>query len=406
MHFYPWDARHGFSYRSIAEDKRHLHVRDDYFKYLRSAGYRKYHGNEHDGYHENIGAIKSIVPYEYSWDHFVGKEACRFIDNYGKDGPFAMMVGFPGPHDPYDPSEDFGDIPSEDSVPEPIPIYEHDEPHVEAQKGGGRAEWADLNFSDMNTQDSKKKRKMRAHYAGLVQQIDYEVGEIIKSLEKNNLIDNTVIFFATDHGDHLGDHGLFGKGTFHEASAHIPLIVRTPETVNKPKRSNQLVYLYDITATILTLAGAEIPSYYDSKPLPDIPGIKSSNREILFGLQPHGWMAYDGTWKLAKYRNGVRTLFNMDDDKNEAKNLYDNPENFVLRSELEAKLSTEIMDSINFSVFDRMIDTKNSLNESNDFGMEGWEWKYPASPMRKFGITSASDPSEVILKNKIKDNHE
>ena len=315
-----------------------------------------------------------------------------------------MMVGFPGPHDPYDPSEDFGDIPSEDSVPEPIPKYEHDEPHVEGQNDKGRAEWADLNFNHINRQDAKKKRKMRAHYAGLVQQIDHEVGEIIKSLEKNNLIDNTVIFFATDHGDHLGDHGLFkfGEMTFHEATAHIPLIVRTPDTVNNPKRSDQLVYLYDITATILTFAGAEIPSYYDSKPLPDIPGIDSSNRDILFGLQPHGWMAYDGTWKLSKYRNGVRTLFKMDDDKNEAKNLYDNPENFVLRSELEAKLSTEIMDSINFSVFDRMIDTKNSLNESDDFGKEGWEWTYPASPMRKFGITSASDPSEVNTKKQDK----
>ena len=136
--------------------------------------------------------------------------------------------------------------------------------------------------------------------------------------------------------------------------------------------------------------------------MPDIPGIDSSNRDILFGLQPHGWMAYDGTWKLSKYRNGVRTLFKMDDDKNEAKNLYDNPENFVLRSELEAKLSTEIMDSINFSVIDRMIDTKNSLNESDDFGKEGWEWTYPASPMRKFGITSASDPSEVNTKKQDK----
>jgi len=83
----------------------------------------------------------------------------------------------------------------------------------------------------------------------------------------------------------------------------------------------------------------------------------------------------------------------MDDDKNEAKNLYGNPENFVLRSELEAKLSTEIMDSINFSVFDRILDnkdTKNSLSQSDDFGKEGWEWNYPASPIRKFGMDSAS----------------
>ena len=46
--------------------KRHIHVRDDYFKKLRSAGLRKFHGDEHEGYQENFTAIKSIVPYEHS----------------------------------------------------------------------------------------------------------------------------------------------------------------------------------------------------------------------------------------------------------------------------------------------------------------------------------------------------
>ena len=54
MHFYPWDARMGFQYRSITEDKRWIHIRDDYYQYLREAGYRKYHGNEHEGYFKLI----------------------------------------------------------------------------------------------------------------------------------------------------------------------------------------------------------------------------------------------------------------------------------------------------------------------------------------------------------------
>jgi arylsulfatase len=57
MHFYPWDVRLGFQYRSIAEDKRWIHIRDDYSPHLREAGYRKYHGNEHQGYFEHKGAV-------------------------------------------------------------------------------------------------------------------------------------------------------------------------------------------------------------------------------------------------------------------------------------------------------------------------------------------------------------
>lgn len=96
MHFYPWDLRLGFQYRSIAEDKRWIYLRDDYYHFLHARGLRRYHGNEHEGYYENKGAIINRLPWECSVDHFVGQEACRFIREHGKDGPFAMMVGFPG----------------------------------------------------------------------------------------------------------------------------------------------------------------------------------------------------------------------------------------------------------------------------------------------------------------------
>ncbi|MDF1514915.1 MAG: sulfatase-like hydrolase/transferase, partial [Anaerolineae bacterium] len=109
MHFYPWDARLGFQYRSIAEDKRWIYIRDDYFQHLKDNGLRKYHGSEHEGYYEHKGAIINRLPWEFSVDHFVGQQAVKFIDDYGADGPFAMMVGFPGPHCPYDPNQQFLD---------------------------------------------------------------------------------------------------------------------------------------------------------------------------------------------------------------------------------------------------------------------------------------------------------
>ena len=121
MHFYPWDINHGFQYRVIAEDKRWLHVRDDYYHFLRENGHRKYHGNEHDGYYENRGAIVNKLPWELSVDHFVGQEACRFLRNYGGETPFAMMVGFPGPHCPYDPNAEFLDKIDPSAMPDAMP---------------------------------------------------------------------------------------------------------------------------------------------------------------------------------------------------------------------------------------------------------------------------------------------
>lgn len=76
----------------IAEDKRWLQVRDDYYHYLKEQGLRKLHGNEHEGYFENRGAIINRLPWEHNVDRFVGREACRFIENYGGEGKFAMMV--------------------------------------------------------------------------------------------------------------------------------------------------------------------------------------------------------------------------------------------------------------------------------------------------------------------------
>ncbi|OPZ66929.1 MAG: hypothetical protein BWY83_02747 [bacterium ADurb.Bin478] len=86
MHFYPWDLRLGFQYRAIAEDKRWIHIRDDYYHFLHARGLRRYHGNEHEGYYENKGAIINRLPWECSVDHFVGQEACRFIREHEQDG--------------------------------------------------------------------------------------------------------------------------------------------------------------------------------------------------------------------------------------------------------------------------------------------------------------------------------
>ena len=371
MHFYPWDARHGFQYRVVCEDKLWTRIRDDYYHYLRARGLRK-PGWTEGGYLEGKGAASAMVPWEHSWDRYTGREARRFIDSHGRDGPFALMVGFPGPHDPYDPADDFPTRFDLAEMPDPIPASASHgatlrEARIRARRGMGM---------DLTTYTDAEQKDARAHYAGLVKQIDHEVGEIIDVLRKNDLLDSTVIIFATDHGDHIGDHGLEGKATFYESAAHIPLLVRVPRSAAGTVCSD-LVELRDVTATMLRLAGCDLPDYMDSRPLPALGLHGSSPRTHIFGMLTQAWMALDGEWKLSKYSTGEAMLFNMVADPQEQRNLVEDPRYGDVCRRLEAEMTTEIMDSLAFAAHDRLVSPQ-GLSGDDDFAREGWTWGFPA----------------------------
>ena len=373
MHFYPWDLRLGFQYRFIAEDKRWQYIRDDYYHYLQEAGLRKLHGNEHEGYYENKGAIVNRLPWEYSVDHFVGLEACRFIDRYGGEGPFAMMVGFPGPHCPYDPCPEFLDRVNPDLIPEAVPEVEGDAPLLRRNNvEGNRRPWNGVDYSEFT---EAQKLKIRVHYAAEVAQIDYEVGQIVESLRRQGLLENTVILFSSDHGDYLGDHNLIGKGTFFEASIHVPMLVSVP-WMEGSSRNDEPVCLTDVTATMLQLAGLEVPAHVDSIPLPGLGLDRASSHERIVGVLQGGWMIDDGEWRLAKYGTGEALLFHTAEDPDEQCNLYDDPASLAIRSRLEAELTQAIMASLHEANHERRVYVRD-LSQETWFGREGWQRPYP-----------------------------
>jgi arylsulfatase len=372
MHFYPWDARLGFQYRSIAEDKRWLHIRDDYYHHLRANGHRKYHGNEHEGYFENKGAIVNRLPWELQPDHFVGQKACEFIRAYGQDGPFAMMVGFPGPHCPYDPAPEFLREFDPANMPEPVPDA-GDTPGLRQQNiAGNRGPWNGVDYSEFTRE---QKLRIRAHYAALVKQIDLEVGRILDALRERDLLDNTVIIFASDHGDYLGDHNLIGKGHFYESSFHVPLIACGPNVERNVVRDD-LVALTDVTATMLRLAGVEVPAHLDSRPLPGLGISGAAGRDFLIGALGGGWLIYEGPWRLSKYGTGETLLFNVEDDPQEQRNLVDAPQFRETYRDLDAKLTRWIMDAMVESHFSQRVYMRD-LAMSTTFGREGWQPTYP-----------------------------
>ena len=378
MHFYPWNERRGFQYRVVCEDKRWLHVRDDYYHYLKKHGLRKLHGDEMDGYHENKGAVLHDIPWEHSWDRFVGAESVKFIERYGSEGPFAMMVGFPGPHCPYDPNEQFLKSVDESKLPSPAPEVDGHHPNLrDTNVSGNRRPWNGVDYGEF---PDSTKSTIRKHYSGLVQQIDYEVGAIVDALDRQGLLDNTYIVLASDHGDYLGDHNLIGKASFFESAIRIPFVAMGPGVAGG-QVVEDLVELRDVTATMLKWAGIEdLPVWYDAIPLPGdgMPG--ESGRDRIFGMLTDGWMNYDGRFKLHRYRSGEALLFDIENDPQEQSNLLDHPAYANVRHRLEAELFSEVMTSIEAASQDRLAQY-GDMSQDPSFGKESWEREYPHPPV-------------------------
>jgi arylsulfatase A-like enzyme len=374
MHFYPWEARWGFRHRVIAEDKIWINIEDDYYHFLRAHGYHKTIGYEKPEFHQQFMAFLSDIPLEYSVDRFCGQEATRWIAEYPGEEPFAMMVGFPGPHSPYDPTPEYAALYAPLDMPEPIPEVAEDAALMGRQgQWPARRSWYAYNHSERPTRDHYMLQ--RAYYAALVKQIDDQVGTILQALREKGILDNTVLIFSSDHGDYLGDHDLTGKGSFYESATRVPLLVRMPGAKQR-KSYDGLATLSDVTATILGLAGCEVPAHMDSLPLPELGLSDETPRDRVVGSLKRRWMLVRENWKLAKYGGGGAMLFDLDRDPTEQNNLANEGRYAEVCRRLDAELTEAIMDSIDVSHADKRIYT-HTLSGSREFGRPGWPRTYP-----------------------------
>ncbi|MCB1153583.1 sulfatase-like hydrolase/transferase, partial [bacterium] len=179
MHFYPWDLAEGFQHRVIAEDKRHIHIQDDYAVALADEGFAKEHANNQRGYRENKGASFCDLPNHLHVDRWVGNRAADYIAALEGNQPFALMVGFPGPHCPYDPPESALAGLDPDALPAPLAATAESLTHHAEFVAGYRREWADLDYTELS---GEQIRASRLHYAASVQRIDQDVGNILAAL--------------------------------------------------------------------------------------------------------------------------------------------------------------------------------------------------------------------------------
>jgi choline-sulfatase len=165
----------------------------------------------------------------------------------------------------------------------------------------------------------------RQEYYALITHMDVQIGRILDALERTGKAENTYIFFTADHGLAVGHHGLMGKQNMYDHSVRVPLMVAGPD-VPADKKIDGAVYLQDIMASTLELAGVAKPEHVQFKSLfPVIAGQRSENYHAIYGgyLQLQRMVSEDG-FKLILYPKIQKSLlYNLKNDPEEMKDLSD-----------------------------------------------------------------------------------
>jgi arylsulfatase A-like enzyme len=230
---------------------------------------------------------------EHHIDAVTSRKIQAAIATRPKEQPFFIFGSFCSPHKPFDPPQRLLDQTPYEEVADFLP-------------GDG----------NLTSQDKKNLWKLRRAYKANIKLIDEEVGKILDLLEKEDLLDDTLILFTSDHGELMGDHYRVQKSEFWKESQQVPLAIRHPHHLNA-LRNDSPVELIDITATILAAAGIN-PQEALSKPwpafnnivpcrslLPVISGKSESVRDFAFSECRNIWSAITSSeYKYVRFHLG------------------------------------------------------------------------------------------------------
>ena len=356
MHLTPFDAKAGFDYRFNVENKQRfrqwaLHE-DEWDRGVMAHGLRKPEREDYEkrpGYEEELGAFEWELPDELQSDMFLGDAAVRWIERYQLDQPFFLEIGFPGPHPPYDPIDRW----REEYEDKDLPLLEVTEAELEAQPEALKqmhvhnTEVAHDSVFHILRPTHEQRLRQRRYYMANVSMIDEKVGEIVAALEKRGFMENAVLFFTSDHGDTLTDHGSSQKWTMYDIVTRVPTIAWAPGRFEGGRKVEDQYQWMDLGPTVLELAGVEAPETYEAiSMLPALNGEAAAegreyvfaehDREDVVGLySDYETMVRGNGWKLVHFlgeENGQ--LFDLAADPDEVNNLWFSPEHAARKQEL------------------------------------------------------------------------
>jgi choline-sulfatase len=284
------------------------------------------------------------------WSEVVANHTLSFLADAKQGGDsFFIYAAFNAPHDPRQAPKDFVDrYPlSRIAMPENfIPEY----PHKDAI--GCSHKLRDENLAPMPRTELAVKTH-RAEYYALITHLDSQIGRILDALDTSGQAENTWIFFTADHGLAVGHHGLFGKQNLYDHSVRVPFLVAGPG-VAKGAKNDASIYLQDVMATALDLAGAEKPAHVFFNSLRPLLNGEKSRYESVYGayLELQRAITHDG-WKLIAYPKAkVLRLYDLAEDPQEMQDLAVKPEHAAKVKDLLqrlVKLSADLHDEVDLT---------------------------------------------------------
>ncbi|HEX6143155.1 MAG TPA: sulfatase-like hydrolase/transferase [Geminicoccaceae bacterium] len=334
LHVYPPRSRIGFDDVLLAEEGRpHLGAVDDHDIYLAErgfAGQQFLHGMNNNNYMFRTWHL----PEDCHVTNWATVQMAKTIKRRDPTRPAFWCLSYSHPHPPLIP------------LPTYLDYYRQFE--MDPPRAGAWAEDEDrlpvpleMNREFYGRRSEQALAEIRRAFYALCTHIDHQLRVVIGTLREEAILDDTVVMIAADHGDMLGDFGLFAKRTFYESSAGVPMILMGTahdRRVGHHKVDHRLVGLQDLMPTLLDLAGISIPQSVDGLSM-----VGAKTRDVLFGdcLENVSAtrMMHDGRHKLIWYPAGNRVqLFDLEDDPMELNDVAEHGDYGETRARLEDRL--------------------------------------------------------------------
>ncbi len=274
-------------------------------------------------------------PVEKNPEHLTANEALAFLEQ-NKAGKFFMGVSFTKPHFPFTIQQPYYDL-YRGKVSSPRAPAQL----IEELPAISKQERAKLKLGEAT---SEEVLRAKAIYYGMVTYVDEELGRILKKLDELGLREKTIILYTADHGEMLGDRGLWYKNSFYDGSASIPFIWSFPPALPQGKVIGAPAMNMDIFPTLCDLCSLPKPDGLEGRSLvPLMKGTEDGGDRVALSENYRGGFAgrmiRTARWKYFFYTNGEEYLYDMQADPNEENNLIKNPACRKTADELKQRAS-------------------------------------------------------------------
>ena len=297
-------------------------------------------------------AVRTALPEALYSTSYIADRAASWLDAAGGE-PFFLMVSFPDPHHPFNPPGRYWDAYRPEDMPVPAAFARNDwtpPPHVAAlhrEREAGEAALQGMNSIGCTLREALEARALTC---GMIEMIDGAIARVLAALERSGGAGRTVVAFTSDHGDHLGDHGLLLKGAEpYREITRVPLIWTDPDGPSGLRREDMAQTL-DIPATILERARIEPFQGMQGRsllagPVRDAAFIQYDHQRPhpgLGGRPPRVHSLVDRRWRLSVFDGQDRgELYDLEADPGEFCNLWNDPAAAADKARLMERLLRE-----------------------------------------------------------------